>query len=423
MREQRLGARQAGDARGRGDALVERREPPGARAAHAHAGRADAAGVDVRPRGEIVERDQVVAHHHRPQAGALPEKRLGEAGLLVASRLAGSAGPASLTRAERPRVDGEDGVAAARERHGRRLAHRPGLEQLLEPDRVVAPVRVVPGDRRPGSGAVARQQDDGGDLYARAVVEQEVLAQVRRFAVARDGDRAHAGGARGRTAEKPLERTADLAAPARPGRQRRRHAERRWARRQCVGSCARASCFRHSPKQEWFQSLRSKALLLKSHWFTGAGSPCLMRRRTMPRSSPDQAAQRLAEEPLALAVAVTCSRSARRVGELDQAVVEERVPHLERVAHAQAVGHHEQRLQEDRRLDARSGSARRCGRSRQRGAKKSSSSGHAGQALAADHAAEALERRCRSSAGRACRRGPRSRRRARSSSRSRSSLR
>ena len=25
----------------------------------------------------------------------------------------------------------------------------------------------------------------------------------------------------------------------------------------------------------WFQSLRSKALLLKSHWFTGAGSPCL----------------------------------------------------------------------------------------------------------------------------------------------------
>ena len=50
--------------------------------------------------------------------------------------------------------------------------------------------------------------------------------------------------------------------------------------------CTSASCFKHSPSSTWFQSLRSKALFLKSHWFTGAGrlaeSPANGMTRGMP---------------------------------------------------------------------------------------------------------------------------------------------
>src|SRR4029453_2796255 len=64
----------------------------------------------------------------------------------------------------------------------------------------------------------------------------------------------------------------------------------------------------------------------------------------------DQAAQRLAQQPLALAIAV--AQPVRQLGgELDVGVVEIGVADLERIPHRQPVRHDEQRLQKDDRLE------------------------------------------------------------------------
>ena len=72
-------ARQAGDADGGGDALVHGSEPPRTRAAHAHAGGADALRVHLGALAQVIERDLVVAHHHAPDRAAEPQVQFQEA--------------------------------------------------------------------------------------------------------------------------------------------------------------------------------------------------------------------------------------------------------------------------------------------------------------------------------------------------------
>ena len=235
-REQRLAPGEARHARGGRDPVVERREPPGAGAAHAHAGGGDPARVHLGARRQVVERKQVVADHHRPQARPLPQKRLGQAGFLVTSDLRGAAGSPTLPGAERPGIDGEDGVAATGERHRRCLPDGPGLEELVEPHLVLAPVRMVVEHGRPRRCARARLQQHGRNAIAGPVVEKQVLPHVRGFRAPADDRGADGRRARRRGAEQSPERPADAPALACPRRQRRRDAQGGW-RHQRSGSC------------------------------------------------------------------------------------------------------------------------------------------------------------------------------------------
>src|SRR5262245_6443160 len=73
MLDQVLVARQTRHAHRTGDALIDRSQPPGARAAHADARRADATLVHLRPRTQVIQRDLIVAHEHAPQGSAHPQ--------------------------------------------------------------------------------------------------------------------------------------------------------------------------------------------------------------------------------------------------------------------------------------------------------------------------------------------------------------
>src|SRR5205814_818884 len=66
-------ARETHHADDRLHALVDRREPPTARAAHAHAARADLRRVDVRTRHEIIEQALFIAHLHAPERAPEPQ--------------------------------------------------------------------------------------------------------------------------------------------------------------------------------------------------------------------------------------------------------------------------------------------------------------------------------------------------------------
>src|SRR5207244_8856115 len=97
--DQVLVARQAGDAdRGR-DAVVHCRQPPGPRAAHAHARGADALHIHLGPAAQIIEVHLIVAHEPAPERAAHPQVALVQALLLGPPRLGGPGPPRAAAAA------------------------------------------------------------------------------------------------------------------------------------------------------------------------------------------------------------------------------------------------------------------------------------------------------------------------------------
>ena len=96
LRDERVEVGEAADVDRDLHPLVERRQPPGHRAAHRHAERADARGIDVRPRDQPVHRPQAVVDHHAPQHLTFPQHRLEHVGLGRVAALA-----------EHPVIDGQ----------------------------------------------------------------------------------------------------------------------------------------------------------------------------------------------------------------------------------------------------------------------------------------------------------------------------
>jgi hypothetical protein len=178
--------------------------------------------------------------------------------------------------------------------------------------------------------------------------------------MARDGDRAHARGARGRAAEEKPWSAGGSRAPASG-----RVVGTRNAGGRAVSTSDRARGRLLGIRQRsWFHRLRSEALLLKA---TGSRAPgaVLHGQVTMPdRARRDGAAPAEGHCP------ASPGPSARRRGDSG----ESRAGSAPRAScPCSGGGHHEQRLEEHRRLDALSSARRKSGR--QRGTKKSSGAG------------------------------------------------
>jgi hypothetical protein len=73
------------------DTFVNRRQPPRARAAHAHARRVHTRHVHLGPRREIVGQALLVAQHHAPQCVPLPQVAFEDLKLMPARLVAFSA--------------------------------------------------------------------------------------------------------------------------------------------------------------------------------------------------------------------------------------------------------------------------------------------------------------------------------------------
>ena len=67
---------EAADVHAEPHARVERGQPPGLGGAHRHAHRAEAMGIDLGTAGEVVERADLVEHHHPVEHLAVPEHQL-----------------------------------------------------------------------------------------------------------------------------------------------------------------------------------------------------------------------------------------------------------------------------------------------------------------------------------------------------------
>src|SRR5262249_17851855 len=69
------------------DPIVDGRQPPTSRAAHAHACRCDPLLVHLGPRFQIVDQALFLAKHHAPETSALPDVELEQAQFLRVSTL------------------------------------------------------------------------------------------------------------------------------------------------------------------------------------------------------------------------------------------------------------------------------------------------------------------------------------------------
>src|SRR4029078_2690480 len=107
--------REAGDADDGFDAVVDRGEPPGAGAAHAHARCADAVLIDFGSRFEVIDEALFVAQHHAPERAALPQIELEEAGFFAVAFVETPDGAFAHTTGREVAVDRSDDIAFLRQ--------------------------------------------------------------------------------------------------------------------------------------------------------------------------------------------------------------------------------------------------------------------------------------------------------------------
>jgi len=131
--------RQAAQVHAHPDALVQGRQPPGHRAAHGEAQRAQARHIDLWPGLQVVDGPNAVIDHHAPQHLAVPQHLFEELGLCA---------PAPLP--EIPCVATQHAIAQIGQRFsiGRRLQRSPPGDKLILAQLIVATVRVMVEDHR-----------------------------------------------------------------------------------------------------------------------------------------------------------------------------------------------------------------------------------------------------------------------------------
>ena len=156
--------------------VVDRRQPPGPRAAHAHAGDADPVPVHLGAGLEVVDEALLVAEHHAPEGAAEQQVELHQALLLAdgAGPVEPPGGALARPLAAEVGVDGRDDVAPAGQLRADALA-APGVRQDVL---LVAAVPVQADDRRGRALAPFRQEQEAGHDLVHAVVEPEPLQGV-----------------------------------------------------------------------------------------------------------------------------------------------------------------------------------------------------------------------------------------------------
>jgi len=223
--DQALVTSEAGHADHGFDAVVDRRQPPRACATHAHSLGSDPLGIDLRARGEIVERDLLVAKHHAPQRPAQPQVQLEQGHLLVGAHghhLAVSRRSGALAFPVEVVVDGHDDVAVPRQQFGDSLRRRLGAENVL----LAAAVPVHGQDCGETAGPVGGNGEIAGHLRVDSIREHERLDYVP--ALILRGERAHirVGRAWRQVAEALDDDRSHTLTLALPLAQARRHRER-----------------------------------------------------------------------------------------------------------------------------------------------------------------------------------------------------